>query len=152
MISYSLCSIKMSIILIILRFKLLLHLFQVVLESIIRIIAIIVLLYRLFYLCHSHYLCRFFVDLIFFSPFHLIHYGYYWSIFFFWFLLFACKCIRIIPRRRARPGSESEDSSLSPKRMRAARPDGHRPWPPGDVGSEWRRHRPWRRFRVGLAP
>jgi hypothetical protein len=63
--------------LIILRFRLLLHLFQVVLESIIRIIAIIVLLYRLFYLCHSHYLCRFFVDLIFFSPFHLIHYGYY---------------------------------------------------------------------------
>ncbi len=82
-ISYSLCSIKMSIILIILCFKLLLHSFQVVLESIIRIIAIIVLLHRLFYLYHSHYLCRFFVDLIFFSPFHLIHYGYYWSIIFF---------------------------------------------------------------------
>ena len=34
-------------------------------------------------------LCRFFVDLIFFLPFH---YGYYWSIilFIFCFLLFAC--------------------------------------------------------------
>ena len=73
MISYSLCSIKMSIILIILRFKLLLHLFQVVLEWTIRIIAIIVLLCQLLYLCHSHCLCRFFVDLIFFLPFR---YGY----------------------------------------------------------------------------
>ncbi len=67
-ISYSLCSIKMSIILIILCFKLLLNLFQVVLESIIRIIAIIVLLCQLFYMCHSHYLCRFLLIWFFSLP------------------------------------------------------------------------------------
>ena len=56
----------------ILCFKLLLNLF--VLESIIRILAIIVLLCQLFYSCYSHYFCQSFVYLIFLS---LFHYGYY---------------------------------------------------------------------------